>query len=840
MNVNILALVPIISLVCCVLVLGLEKAGKATHHDSRIQGRRPSVKRNEDNLSTTVKVRELKRPFGKEKTIMRPKGALLATRNEKEIAENEFLATELALASAILGDKRSTIKTWNKKYDSQKRKTPKEKTVKIDDMTDSSILRDVSQKRASISSPLLTNDRDLPEDEDPKSRTLLTAIGLLFNKRNHFEKDSNALTLAKVLLDGDQSLSTNKINRDSSSYSTESHLGDLSNLLRFLNASLSQKSLRGERKSTIHTELVNPTELGVSILRLLFGHKAHLVMKPVSKDMLHNIPDLLYDSEVSSSRMRLLTEMKQFNQKKGRRKHHRRSFSFALAKAISEVIKAMAKEDLKNYFRQMQTRPKQSQLARIPDRFWPSKKKVDVQGNRKSWVLLKIPKSGEEMIPQQTMADEPLQQHEEETEVDKASAGIVDTLGKLALDPNERNTETSSNNGINKAPQKNPVQEIKTRPTARVGYSVRILPSLQGSTGKQAESSLQTNVAKPLSNEQTTQAFAEAVQKLLRAVQSSIQTLQGKQVIRHLPNLSSVISNQPQNSANDHITTIVSDQPGTTGKTNTGTVRGMRTKAMAMDNLQLNEKQPILPKKPSSLEKVPAFTRATGQSEPLARENTILDPWKDLEPITKSISPPKKLGPSGNVLFESATELGVPRGPNDRNTVNHIQEDLESFAEKALQAHNHYRDEHHASRLRWSDELATQAEKLAYDMAMKGMVERSEVATAMGYGENVAKITGVPFNDAGSVATDIWYSESSNYSYSYPRVTPQTDAFTQLVWRETAEIGMGCAKDIATNDLYVVALYKPPGNNRRRLRENVMNKGLMTEDVYATIFKRTQ
>ena len=129
---------------------------------------------------------------------------------------------------------------------------------------------------------------------------------------------------------------------------------------------------------------------------------------------------------------------------------------------------------------------------------------------------------------------------------------------------------------------------------------------------------------------------------------------------------------------------------------------------------------------------------------------------------------------------------------------------------------------------------------MAYEMAMRGAVEKSDVAVSLGYGENVAKITGVPFNDAGSVATDVWYSESGNYSYSYPNVTPQTDAFTQLVWRETKEIGMGCAKDVATNDLYVVALYRPPGNDRRRLRDNVINKGTMTEDVYATIFKRAK
>ena len=49
--------------------------------------------------------------------------------------------------------------------------------------------------------------------------------------------------------------------------------------------------------------------------------------------------------------------------------------------------------------------------------------------------------------------------------------------------------------------------------------------------------------------------------------------------------------------------------------------------------------------------------------------------------------------------------------------------------------------------------------------------------------------------------------------------TPQTDAFTQMIWKETKEIGMCCAKDVATNDLYVVALYRPPGNDQQFLRK---------------------
>lgn len=163
---------------------------------------------------------------------------------------------------------------------------------------------------------------------------------------------------------------------------------------------------------------------------------------------------------------------------------------------------------------------------------------------------------------------------------------------------------------------------------------------------------------------------------------------------------------------------------------------------------------------------------------------------------------------------------------------------MESFAEKGLNAHNKYRALHHAPNLKWSDELATQAEKLAYEMAMKGNIEKSPLATSLNYGENVAKIAGTTFNRAGEEATNLWYGEITNYSFSDPRITPQTDSFTQVIWKSSSKLGMGCARDLQTNDLYVVALYDPKGNEEMSLRNNVLNKGQLTEDVYASIFKR--
>ena len=638
-------------------------------------------------LSTTTKLREGKRTVRKLTSI---KSDIFQADDKKKIARNELLVKELALSSDIEEVKRSRIKARGKKHDIPKKSHQTGKSERRDEKTGSPILQAIAQKRASIALPSASNSRSLSEHEALVSPTLLTAIGLLFDQRNHFEKDSNALTLAKVLLDKGKNVDAKHVPRGSySQQSIASQLGGLARVLRFLNASLPQESQGGQRKSTIHTELINPTELGVSILKLLFGHKAPLVMKPIYKPLLYNSPTSRISPAtnplVSSSKIRLASQMKQFDRENGisRKKHHKASFSFALAKAVSDLIKSMAKEELKNYLQKMHNQPKfskQVQSAGIPQRFWPPKRKVDVHGNRKSWVLLKIPKSGEEIGPQQTMADEPLEA--KETERQKSAEGIVDTIGKLndadpvSLEINDRKTEAPSKSGLNNGVQNSPIH-IKGKPTSRVGYNVRILPSLRGSNSKQPDG---TNVnetpdRKPQPSAQTTAAFAEAVKKLLQAVQSSIKTLQGKHLIGHPQNIGSMLSDNPQTVASDHVASIVSDRPKVAEKTNTGSVRGISNDPDAINDNQPIQEQPVLARTQTDLTReLSALTRAAGQSEPVAHANAIFDPLKDLEPISKSISPTKPLGPSGNVLFESATELGTPRDKQETSTVNHIQE----------------------------------------------------------------------------------------------------------------------------------------------------------------------
>ena len=162
-----------------------------------------------------------------------------------------------------------------------------------------------------------------------------------------------------------------------------------------------------------------------------------------------------------------------------------------------------------------------------------------------------------------------------------------------------------------------------------------------------------------------------------------------------------------------------------------------------------------------------------------------------------------------------------------------------TFARRGFQQHNRFRVIHHSPPLKWSDRLAVEAQKLAYSMAIKGTIQLPELAQ---FGENRAKLSAVAFNCelAGEEATKIWYDQGANYSYADPRLNSKTDSFTQVVWRDTREMGMGCAqrKGTLTNEIFVVALYYPSGNNPRSLRDNVRGSSANLNDVYASLFRK--
>lgn len=87
------------------------------------------------------------------------------------------------------------------------------------------------------------------------------------------------------------------------------------------------------------------------------------------------------------------------------------------------------------------------------------------------------------------------------------------------------------------------------------------------------------------------------------------------------------------------------------------------------------------------------------------------------------------------------------------------------------------------------------------------------------YGENIA--SSEPFV-GGALTTLDWYSEIEFYNYTNPDTFDDAGHFTQLVWKNSKEIGIGIAVSKLDGDTYIVANYYPPGNYPGKYEENVL------------------
>lgn len=85
------------------------------------------------------------------------------------------------------------------------------------------------------------------------------------------------------------------------------------------------------------------------------------------------------------------------------------------------------------------------------------------------------------------------------------------------------------------------------------------------------------------------------------------------------------------------------------------------------------------------------------------------------------------------------------------------------------------------------------------------------------YGENIYWSSGQTIN--GKTPVDSWYDEIKLYNYKNALFSAGTGHFTQVVWKNSSELGVGMA--CFGNEVYVVASYYPPGNYSGEFSKNV-------------------
>lgn len=177
---------------------------------------------------------------------------------------------------------------------------------------------------------------------------------------------------------------------------------------------------------------------------------------------------------------------------------------------------------------------------------------------------------------------------------------------------------------------------------------------------------------------------------------------------------------------------------------------------------------------------------------------------------------PHNSGPTSQAPAAGVTASLVGRGADAKQDKGWIAESLLS--------HNVLRAKHGAPPLTWSADCAAKAQMAADECAAHNNLHHSH-HTEFGHGQNA--FGGTPVGHFGAKdAVEAWYAEVNNPGYtawdSKNFTIPGTGHFTQLVWKECAEVGMACD---ASGKGYIVANYWPPGNVQGLFDKNVFKEG---------------
>jgi hypothetical protein len=146
-----------------------------------------------------------------------------------------------------------------------------------------------------------------------------------------------------------------------------------------------------------------------------------------------------------------------------------------------------------------------------------------------------------------------------------------------------------------------------------------------------------------------------------------------------------------------------------------------------------------------------------------------------------------------------------------------------AVAQEILTLQNAKRSMHCAPPFTWSDALAAAAQRWANACTRDPMDPRRFVHSPAGdrpdQGENLAWGTG---NLDAQTTVDLWYDEVKQYDFSSPGFSEATGHFTQMVWKNSTELG--CAMANCSGETLWICRYSPAGNiiNPGQFEQNVL------------------
>ncbi|KAF4981473.1 hypothetical protein FZEAL_2716 [Fusarium zealandicum] len=136
-----------------------------------------------------------------------------------------------------------------------------------------------------------------------------------------------------------------------------------------------------------------------------------------------------------------------------------------------------------------------------------------------------------------------------------------------------------------------------------------------------------------------------------------------------------------------------------------------------------------------------------------------------------------------------------------------------TFTSVILNSTNFYREEHNASTLTWNKTL----EKFASDY-LKDNDDCEFEHSGGPYGENLA----IGYLNVTS-SVEAWGDERDKYDFDDAEFDEETGHFTQMVWKDTTDVGCG-KKLCGEKGWYLVCEYWPRGNVEGQFKDQVLKE----------------
>ncbi|XP_014261579.1 uncharacterized protein LOC106673807 isoform X2 [Cimex lectularius] len=183
-------------------------------------------------------------------------------------------------------------------------------------------------------------------------------------------------------------------------------------------------------------------------------------------------------------------------------------------------------------------------------------------------------------------------------------------------------------------------------------------------------------------------------------------------------------------------------------------------------------------------------------------------------------------------ITDNVKQTQSPAKPKDKKKVEFTGRFTANFAQECLDAHNEKRAIHKAPPLKLSKEMCKFSQEWADKLAASGRMHHRPNNS---YGENLFLSWSSSTQEIHGIdPVENWYAEISDHQFHKEPVSLKTGHFTQVVWLESAKLGVGVAKSQDGKQVYVVCNYDPPGNFIGSFAENVPPIGGFPEKAEQT------